>query len=449
MPSSRFAVAAGVLAALLGAAGASAERIDVSTVEGLRAAIASAPPGTVIRVLAGTYLIDRTLDVARDDLTIEGEGDATLFRLAAGANEPVFVLGEPVPFVPAVTRRNLTLRRLRIDGSRELQSSELSDTPGREHLRNSCVTVRQAEDSVLEDLTLASCRSGGMVAELTSRRLRLTRVESFDHEFDGLAWDGVITDSIIEDSIFHSNLFAGISFDIGPADNEILRVEIRGNGRSGVFLRDADRNRFVDCTITRNGEDGVFLADGDAAGADAVDNLFLRCDFTDHPRFGFWQAGARSTGNRVESGLFRCNRAGAIEESFPTAAPLLLTEVTVAACTCIPTDTVLCLNGGRFRAEIQWGDFQGGSGQGRTVPFGSDDSGLFYFFNPRNWEMLIKVLDACSFDGHFWVFYSATTNVEFELTVTDTATGAEQVYRNPLGMAAPPVQDTGAFATCP
>jgi hypothetical protein len=33
--------------------------------------------------------------------------------------------------------------------------------------------------------------------------------------------------------------------------------------------------------------------------------------------------------------------------------------------------------------------------------------------------------------------------------VTDTLTGRTRTYSNPLGMAAAPIQDTQAFATCP
>ena len=86
---------------------------------------------------------------------------------------------------------------------------------------------------------------------------------------------------------------------------------------------------------------------------------------------------------------------------------------------------------------------------GRVVPFGSDDSGLFYFFNPDNWELLVKVLDGCGVNGHWWVFFAATTNVEFELRVTDTSTGEVVPYANPLGHRADAVTDTAAFATCP
>ena len=89
------------------------------------------------------------------------------------------------------------------------------------------------------------------------------------------------------------------------------------------------------------------------------------------------------------------------------------------------------------------------SGRGHAVPVPSaPDSGLVYFFGAANIELLVKVLDACIFE-RYWVFFSATTNVELALMVTDTQTGKTRGYFNPLNRAAPPVQDTDAFATCP
>ena len=115
---------------------------------------------------------------------------------------------------------------------------------------------------------------------------------------------------------------------------------------------------------------------------------------------------------------------------------------------CAPSPTNLCLNRGRFRVEVDWRDFQGNTGPGKVVPVGSADSGLFWFFDPDNWEMLVKILDACGLNNHFWVFAAATTNVEYTLRVTDTETGAVREYRNLLGNAAAALTDTGAFATC-
>ncbi len=113
---------------------------------------------------------------------------------------------------------------------------------------------------------------------------------------------------------------------------------------------------------------------------------------------------------------------------------------------CVPDADTLCLVDGRFEVEIEWEtSADSGVGQARAIP-GVDFSGLFWFFNANNLEMLVKVLDACALNQKFWVFYAATTNVGFDMTVTDTSTGVQKVYRNSRGTAALPVQDTNAFS---
>jgi len=120
-----------------------------------------------------------------------------------------------------------------------------------------------------------------------------------------------------------------------------------------------------------------------------------------------------------------------------------------AALPCIASATALCVNNNRFQIEVEWRSADN-SGQGQAVPIPTaPDSGLFYFFSPSNLEMLIKVLNACGFNSHYWVFFAATTNVELAVTVTDTQNGTVKSYFNPLNRAVPPVQDTNAFATCP
>jgi hypothetical protein len=52
---------------------------------------------------------------------------------------------------------------------------------------------------------------------------------------------------------------------------------------------------------------------------------------------------------------------------------------------------------------------------------------------------------ACGGAGRrFWLFYGALSNVEYTLTVTDTATGAVRTYHNPGGTFAS-VADVSAF----
>jgi hypothetical protein len=79
----------------------------------------------------------------------------------------------------------------------------------------------------------------------------------------------------------------------------------------------------------------------------------------------------------------------------------------------------------------------------------TEDSGLFWFFDPDNLEIFVKVLRGCGLNSHYWVFAAGLTNVEVTLIVVDTVSGEERTYFNASGTAFAPVQDTSAFATCP
>jgi ELWxxDGT repeat protein len=99
---------------------------------------------------------------------------------------------------------------------------------------------------------------------------------------------------------------------------------------------------------------------------------------------------------------------------------------------CQPSPTSLCLNGGRFKVEAEWRDFQGHTGTGHAVAL-TADTGYFWFFNPANVEVILKVLDGRTLNDHFWVYFGALSNVEYSLTVTDTTTGVTRRYFNPSG----------------
>ena len=72
-----------------------------------------------------------------------------------------------------------------------------------------------------------------------------------------------------------------------------------------------------------------------------------------------------------------------------------------------------------------------------------------WFFDPSNWELLVKVLDGCALNGHRWVLFAGTTNVGYSVRVTDSQAGRFREYENPLGQAAPALTDVEAFETCP
>ena len=112
---------------------------------------------------------------------------------------------------------------------------------------------------------------------------------------------------------------------------------------------------------------------------------------------------------------------------------------------CAANDTRLCLNGQRFEVEVVWRDYNTStSGAGRAVPL-TGDTGTFWFFSSANVELVVKVLDGRPINGHYWVFYGALSDVEYTITITDTATGQVRTYFNPAHTMAS-AADTAAFA---
>ncbi len=52
------------------------------------------------------------------------------------------------------------------------------------------------------------------------------------------------------------------------------------------------------------------------------------------------------------------------------------------------------------------------------------DTGYFWFFDPANVEIVVKVLDGSGVNNRFWIFYGALSNVEYSLDVTDRQRGS-------------------------
>lgn len=136
---------------------------------------------------------------------------------------------------------------------------------------------------------------------------------------------------------------------------------------------------------------------------------------------------------------------------FPTAPPRALgirADTLAAAGPCVPSATALCLNNNRFKVEATFRTGSAPAAAAQVVEL-TQDTGYFWFFNADNVEVVVKILNGCGVNSHYWVFAAGLTNVEVVLKVTDTQTGVQQTYVNPLNRAFPPLQDTSAFATCP
>ena len=109
--------------------------------------------------------------------------------------------------------------------------------------------------------------------------------------------------------------------------------------------------------------------------------------------------------------------------------------------------TRLCFADGRFRVEVSWTAPDGSSRSAHAVALTSE-AGYFWFFDPDNVELAVKVLNGCGINARYWAFATGLTNLEVTITVTDTVTGQVKTYSNPQARAFPPILDTDALDAC-
>ena len=82
----------------------------------------------------------------------------------------------------------------------------------------------------------------------------------------------------------------------------------------------------------------------------------------------------------------------------------------------------------------------------------SRESGILYFFQEDNAEVLVKVLEsACGLQGneHVWVYVAPVTDLAFNLHVDETATGRRWTHRNPKGGATATTRSDNKAFPCP
>jgi PKD repeat protein len=91
-------------------------------------------------------------------------------------------------------------------------------------------------------------------------------------------------------------------------------------------------------------------------------------------------------------------------------------------------------------------------GAGQAIP----QSDLFGYFsfpsltnNPSNPEVFIKILDGRPINGQYWVFYGHLTDLIYDLSVTEVATGIVKTYHKDAGAQAPGNADTSGFLPSP
>ena len=116
---------------------------------------------------------------------------------------------------------------------------------------------------------------------------------------------------------------------------------------------------------------------------------------------------------------------------------------------CLRDAETACLLTERFEVRVAWTTSEA-SGEGRVMSFAgaraeSDQSAFFWFFDPANFEMGVKMVDACvpPFNA-YWVFVSGLTNQGFDVEITDTTSLLSRHYTNPLGSYPQTIGATGS-----
>ncbi|HEY8020638.1 MAG TPA: hypothetical protein VIH93_06040 [Thermoanaerobaculia bacterium] len=101
-----------------------------------------------------------------------------------------------------------------------------------------------------------------------------------------------------------------------------------------------------------------------------------------------------------------------------------------AAGACHPSANTLCLLNNRFAVTVGWANPGNGTSGAGVAAAVSKVVGTFYFTDPGNVELMVKLLQ---FPDRVAVFYGALSDLPYTIHVTDTATGATKTYASQAG----------------
>jgi len=269
------------------------EPLHFESCAALRHHIDTRQPNAHVLLAPAVYECREPLNPSVDGLTVDFGG--SLVRVADGALRPAIVLGD---LHAPVQHRSTGVRVLnvKVDGNRAHQAdecwggpcdAELNDNPYRQQRLNG-ITVNGCDDCALINAEVTDARSGGVVI-VGSRRLLVDGVVAERSHFDGIA--GYWTyDSTFRNVRAIDNDYSGFSFDLDFSGNRIERFEASGNRDQGLFLRHARANTFQDGSFNDNGRNGVYLdrADRDRADTCARETRFEGVTIRGSGQHGAW-----------------------------------------------------------------------------------------------------------------------------------------------------------------
>lgn len=184
----------------------------------------------------------------------------------------------------------------------------------------------------------------------------------------------------------------------------------------------------------------------DARGV-TLQGQFLGGELTAIPDAGSGSAGGNGAGRTVVS----ARRSGGGGQILTRGYEHPCVGMGTVPGDCVEDATTACMVDDRFLVQIDWTNpnTEVTQAANRLDTSIGDFGDIFFFNNPNNPEFLIKVIPGCSINDHYWVFFAATTDVGFTVTVVDTERQVTKTYTNPIKHPADAVTETSAFATCP
>ena len=392
-------------------------------------------PQGELSTVEGTDLGDGNFELVLDPPSLEGAYDV---RIAAG-----FVDGGG--FQRTITRRFAAEVRAQVPSEICDANSGISVTPGvltadgrsetlvLAELKTCSGEPFQGEPEAVQFQTTAGEFVGQVVSEgggRYSRRLRAPTLPGVAQISPSVGGRRIQTEASVE-------------FVVGDADADTSTLAFT-NSEGFLFAQEGATGTVV---VTPRDALGNLIGDGATVDLTRLPASSVELSI-DGPVFvgGQYVFTITIVGNPAPGDLFLSATVDGVVLNQTLRIPVVEFDQPGQACVAGPN--TLCLNDNRFKVEITWSDFGGNTDPATDAGLVSPDSGLYYFFSPDNWEVLVKVLDGCGINDRFWVFAAATTNVEYTLEVTDTWTDVARTYVNPLGVAAPAITDTSAFATC-
>lgn len=178
-------------------------------------------------------------------------------RILDGIKSNMIVVGDHLNNDPTFRTTDVVIRNCVIDGKQSQFAEECCFNNSNNGIRFNGITIRGAENVIIENCKIFNCRSGGIVIERGCKNITIRNCEVYGNFYDGIAAYDSQHCTISGNTIYDHKDHAGLSFDLQFNNNSILSNTIFGNNL-GVFMRWCDDNTFKD-NVFNNAEYDLYF----------------------------------------------------------------------------------------------------------------------------------------------------------------------------------------------